>query len=393
MNFLDIDLRLFHKAGRSYEAELTTPHHQGTISFRRPVSPVELNAFQTQVDWARSTALPDASQMLRELVESFGVRLFEVLFQGEILRLFKMSQKEAVANEQWLRLRLHLAAAPSLSHLPWEHLYDPQANEFLALGAQTSLLRAYEFPRRIYPLRAALPWRVLLMTSPNRDAFDTREQLAQTLEPFIAAGTYELYPPKSDRKSLPQAKVLPYHILHFVGEAEQGHLIVSDRNGQKQIIDAAGLKKFMRQQRDLRVVLLDLDPGAIGSPETTSSALEIAQHLLTNNVVGVITSHFKGYEKAATTFYQAFFGALSEYKPLDVAVSAGRQALAASDEGLEWALPVLHLREPKGKVFEKTVVSVQSAKELWLSSEINRAAAEEIKKGQQLNQNEGWGSF
>jgi hypothetical protein len=391
MEFINLDLRLIHKAGRSYQAKLTTPDDKATIDFRRPVSPVELNAFQTQVDWARSTALPDASQMLRELVESFGVRLFEVLFRDEVWRLFKMSQREASPN-QWLRLRLDLSAAPDLGHLPWEYLYDPEADQFLALTAQTSLLRYYQYPHRIYPLRVAAPWRLLLMTSPNRDAAAQRRQLGETLKPFIATGIYELYPPENETNLLPQAKVQPYHILHFVGETQQGKLIVSDRNGQKQIIDAASLKKFMRQQRDLRLVILDLDPGPIGSSETTSSALEMAQNLLTNGVVGVITSFFKGHEQAGATFYQTFFHALSEYKPLDVALSEGRQVLADSGEGLEWALPILHLRELNGKIFEKTVLSVQSAKELWLSSEINRAAAEEIEKGRQLDSNEGWGA-
>lgn len=52
--FLELDLRLSHRAGQSYQAELIASHGSANFEFQRPVSAVELNAFQAQVDWARS---------------------------------------------------------------------------------------------------------------------------------------------------------------------------------------------------------------------------------------------------------------------------------------------------------------------------------------------------
>ena len=50
-----------------------------------------------------------------------------------------------------LRLRLHLSEVPELLNLPWEYLYDPSANNFLALSVDTPLVRYLDLPERIQP--------------------------------------------------------------------------------------------------------------------------------------------------------------------------------------------------------------------------------------------------
>ena len=64
-----------------------------------------------------------------------------------------------------LRLRLRLTDAPELAELPWEFLYDPRLNRFLAQSRRTPLVRYLDLPDPPQPLSVDGPLRLLVMIS------------------------------------------------------------------------------------------------------------------------------------------------------------------------------------------------------------------------------------
>jgi hypothetical protein len=58
-----------------------------------------------------------------------GARLFDSLFQGDILRLYLHLQEQVRPTESKLRVRLRIDP-PIVARLPWECLYDTRQSGF-----------------------------------------------------------------------------------------------------------------------------------------------------------------------------------------------------------------------------------------------------------------------
>ena len=69
-----------------------------------------------------------------------GARLFDALFQGEILRLYVHLLEQAKNTGAKLRVRLKLDAG-IVARLPWEALYDTRHEVFLASCPDATLVR------------------------------------------------------------------------------------------------------------------------------------------------------------------------------------------------------------------------------------------------------------
>ena len=68
-----------------------------------------------------------------------------------------------------MRLRLRLTDTPELADLPWEFLYDPRLNRFLAQSRRTPLVRYLDLPDPPQPLSVDGPLRLLVMISSPSD--------------------------------------------------------------------------------------------------------------------------------------------------------------------------------------------------------------------------------
>jgi formylglycine-generating enzyme required for sulfatase activity len=60
---------------------------------------------------------------------------------------------------------------------------------------------------------------------------------------------------------------------------------------------------------------------------------------------------YRIYDDMAVAFSRRFYGALARRRPVDWAMSRARQAMYAAGKGLHWAIPVLYLSAPDGKLF------------------------------------------
>src|SRR5688500_12475292 len=61
---------------------------------------------------------------------------------------------------------------------------------------------------------------------------------------------------------------------------------------------------------------------------------------------------FEIADDVASTFAHEFYGALADGYPIDAAVTEARKAIFAAGRETEWAIPVLYLRAPDGRIFE-----------------------------------------
>jgi hypothetical protein len=63
-------------------------------------------------------------------LKDFGGKLYGAVFQDELRDAWQRSL--ALTRTQQARMRLRLADTPELAELPWEFLYDPRRDRFLA---------------------------------------------------------------------------------------------------------------------------------------------------------------------------------------------------------------------------------------------------------------------
>jgi hypothetical protein len=101
--------------------------------------------------------------------------------------------------------------------------------------------------------------------------------------------------------------------------------------------------------RPLRLALLNACEGARGS--ATDPFAGAAQSLVQQGIPAVIAMQFPITDRAAILFAQEFYGAAIGGLPVDAALTEARRSLFAADHVLEWAVPVLYMRSPNGRLF------------------------------------------
>jgi hypothetical protein len=104
-------------------------------------------------------------------VKDLGARLFNALFQSKFGSMYRESVSHADAKDA--RLRMCISASPGtlIEDLPWEFLYDPMRNDFLALSSRRPIVRqvAPAMPSPISKPDATAPLRVAFMNTSDPD--------------------------------------------------------------------------------------------------------------------------------------------------------------------------------------------------------------------------------
>ena len=169
MNHQDFDL-LIDRAGEKLRARvINSPAGQAVAEFQLPFSEEKLENFLSRLGGrsGRGTTRRVETQEM-SAVKAFGAALFRAVFSGDVKACFRSSRDEARRQNAGLRIRLRLADA-SVVDLPWEYLYNPAVNRFLALSLQTPLVRYMDLPERIQPISVTPPIRVLVMIASPTD--------------------------------------------------------------------------------------------------------------------------------------------------------------------------------------------------------------------------------
>ncbi|RMF26625.1 MAG: CHAT domain-containing protein, partial [Chloroflexi bacterium] len=159
-----------------------------------------------------------------------GCRLFNALFAGPIEDAYRAALGYAKGQGGKLRLRLRLGQAPEIAALPWEYLYDPRRDLFLAIATDTPLSRHLDveqlFPG---PPPAEPPLRVLLILSNPVDLEEyglpplsperERRVVEEGLAPLRREGQVELRVlTQARRVAISEAmRTFRPHVFHLVG--------------------------------------------------------------------------------------------------------------------------------------------------------------------------------
>jgi hypothetical protein len=263
--YLNFDLEI-ERADVGYSVEVDTPVGQACAAFSLPFSDEELACVMQQL------GQDDASR--NEIGRTFGARLFEAVFDGEVRACLRGSLDEAERQGTGLRIRLRLTEAPELVELPWEYLNNPTLDRYLALSAMTPLVRYLELPERIRPLAVAPPLRILVVISSPKDQSPINGErewtrLCAAMGELEQRGLVVLERVPATLTALQdKLRCASYHMLYFIGHgayAEQrqdGLLLFEDSDGDSDRVSGAELGLLLHDHRSLRLAVLHACEGA-----------------------------------------------------------------------------------------------------------------------------------
>jgi hypothetical protein len=324
-------------------------------------------AGEAQSEW---TWPPDLWETLRsgertrQQMRRVGERLFETMLAGELRTRYAVSREAARTDNAHLRIHLRLAA-PELHSLPWERLYDAHNAEFVALSAQTPLVRYLDVPQPLRPLQIAPPLRILgLVADPvdmaALDAARERQWLEDAIRPLQEAGLVDFTWLES-----PTARALQdalqrdaWHLFHFIGhglpadgDGGEGALLLADENRRARSLSASGLARLLADHAALRLVVLNACDTAVAGPADPFSG--VATALVRRGLPAVLAMQEAISDAAAIECTRSFYGALANGLPVDVAATEARKAMSLLDaDSIEWAVPVLYMRAPDGVLWQ-----------------------------------------
>jgi hypothetical protein len=361
--YLDFDLSIEKTGTGSYRARvLASPAGMARAEFTLPFSSIELENFILKVGRTRRGVRRLESPEM-EAAKEFGGRLFKSVFTDEVQSVLRQSLDQTRQQGAGLRLRLRLNDAPELVNLPWEYLYNPNLNRFLALSVNTPLVRYLELPEQIKPLPVEPPLRALVMIASPKDypPLDVEHEwsnLKQALSGLESRGALVV-----DRLEGATALALQralrrqdYHIFHFIGHggfdehAQDGVLLLEDESGRGRALSGQYLGALLHDEETLRLVVLNACEGArTGTDDPFAGA---AQSLVQQGLPAVIAMQFEVTDQAAVTFSQEFYSAVADGYAVDAALAEARKGIFATGNDVEWGTPVLYMRLPDGKVFD-----------------------------------------
>jgi hypothetical protein len=353
MDYLDFDVEI-ERADGAYRVESDSPVGQACSHFSLPFADDELVQMLGELAQANSSR--------NELGRTFGARLFEAVFDGEMRACLRGGVDEAARQGKGLRMRLRLNDTPELADLPWEYLYHPALDRYLALSALTPVVRYLELPERIRSLAVAAPLRILVaVASPSDqspiDADGEWNRLRAAMRELEERGLVVLKRIPGTLAALQdQLRGGAYHMLYFIGHGDfderrqTGLLLFEDEEGFSDRVSGADLGLLLHDHCTLRLVVLHACEGARTS--RTDPFAGAAQCLVRQGLPAVIAMQFPISGEAAALLARAFFGAIADGYAVDAALAEARKALFTRGNRDEWGTPVLFMRTPDGKLFD-----------------------------------------
>jgi len=267
-SYQDLDLLIEPGLSQgSYRARvLRSPAGESApVQFTLPFSDLELENLVLKIGQSRrqigqrrrrsrGAGRPE-SVMLKE----FGGKLYGAVFQDELRDVLQRSISQTRAQGAGLRLRL--ADTPGLADVPWEFLYDPRHNRFLAQSRHTPLVRYLDLPDPPHPLSVEGPLRLLVMISspssyPALDVEQEWDALTSALAQQQTEGRViveRLAATMSELRT--RLRREQFHVFHFVGHGfwhrdwRDGVLVMEDRHGRPHEVNRRGPRRLAQRIR------------------------------------------------------------------------------------------------------------------------------------------------
>ena len=309
-----------------------------------------------------ASAVPTRSTLsAQELpVREVGRRLFEAVFAERIYGRYTASLQEAARQGEPLRVVLRLRA-PELAGLPWEAMFDPEADEYLC--QREPIVRYVETAQPATPLPVNPPLRILGIVSaprdlPRLDVPEEQRRLTDAIDDLTKRRQVELrWASGGTWPGLQQ--VLQdghWHVLHFIGhggiDRGEGVLALEDElTGKANLVSSARFARLLHTCRPVPrlVVLNSCQSGEAAADDLLSST---AAELVHSGISAAVAMQFVVTDPAALAFSRGFYQALAHNHAVDEAVRLGRIAIDGTSENtLEWLTPVLFLRTDETRLF------------------------------------------
>ncbi len=356
--YLDFEVRLEPDLG-GYRTQVTdSPAGRASTSFSLPFSDWELEEFLARMGQVSTEA--DVNQTLGQELQSFGWKLFNSAFGREVANCLRQSMVEADRQDAGLRIRLNLSNTPELAVLPWEYLYYPDLNSFLALYKSTIFERRLEIPVRVRPFATGLPLRALVVIASPRGyygQFDPEQEWADLQQATQELSQYGLL--VLERLESPtlaalqhQLQIGQYHFFHFIGhgdtEWQYGTGRVELEDG---MVGGELLGRILSGHPSLRVALLSR--GGENPPSRADSLSGCALGLMQAGVPTVAAMQFKPVVEAERVLLANYYAGLVGFGyGVDTALNEARKTVFAENFQQEWAAPAFYLGAPEGILFE-----------------------------------------
>lgn len=328
----------------------------------------------------------------RERMKGLGGELFNAIFPRQVARAFSRAYEELPAETN-LRLKL-IIRPPELNTLPWELLFDPDDEFFLAARLSYPVVRFVESSVPVASLKGERPLRVLYIQSqprnlPTLNLQASEQALRKGFEKVAEVTTITACTPEKLRDQLR----LPYHVLHYDGhaffDAEQslGAICLEDEEGNEHHVAGDLLASYL-DGSTIRLVVLAACESGMDSP--TRRFAGIAQQLMkSSSLPAVVAMQFAVADTSAIAFTQGFYKALADDYPVEAALVEARKTILDTIAGdpfaaPDWATPVLFMRSKDGNVLpppdaatigQRAGAGLQALSELALVSPQVRQAA------------------
>ncbi|MEM7132541.1 MAG: SUMF1/EgtB/PvdO family nonheme iron enzyme [Chloroflexota bacterium] len=352
---------------RSYRARVVnSPFGQAVTDFTLPFTHQELSSFfwlSGRLHRGLKFDIPEDEEEAERLdTKTFGHRLFDAAFAGDVGTCLLRSLDEADRGDAGLRIRLRLdKSVPELADLPWEYLYVPELKRFPVLSDKTPLVRYIEQMQREEPLQISPPLRVAVMLSNPSDVTQLNveqewKQLKDAVLELEARGLLSMQRiPAASLSALQQhLRTEETHIFHYIGHGlfdtakNEGGLILEDGQGKADIVSAEKLATILHDHDPLRMIFLNACEGARAGKEDSSAG--VAQTLVQQGIPAVLAMQFEVSDKAAIAMAYEFYKSTTDGLPADTAVAEARKAIFAQDNEMEWGTPVLFTRSPDNQI-------------------------------------------
>jgi tetratricopeptide (TPR) repeat protein/CHAT domain-containing protein len=303
---------------------------------------------------------PVRSSRLEADLRQIGDALFRsLLIQTDDIRLLYSGSRQALGHAR-LRVKLRIEAE-ALGALPWEYFYDDLVvKDYLGLDAQTSLVRYVNMAQPVPQMAIQGPLRILGMAANPRngtgyaalDVTDERRKVDKAIHSLHERGEIDFQWVLGESHSdLFEAMYKgPWHVFHFVGHGGvdaqgEGYIVLANETGNAEEYSATKLTRMLRLESSLRLVVLNCCDSARGSSS-------LAKRLVLSGIPAVIAMQFPISDQAAVELSSAFYSALANGEPVDGAVTHARIRIQ-NRSNIEWGIPVLYMRTPDGRIFEK----------------------------------------
>ncbi len=360
----ELKLRVEVDSDGTYDVVAFAPDG-GTVTgrFERPLSDEALENFILKMPRARSVRSYQSSQM--EKARDLGRELFEHLMADEVGDLYHGARRVADSKGRGLRISLSMTGAPDLLEIPWEFLYDPGDAYFLSQSIFTPVVRSLDLKSPPAPPKVTLPLQVLALVSApggyvELDTGRERANLERALAPLIESGAVRLEWLETatlaelDRRVASRDEL---HVIHYIGHGaydeegtKNGVLMLEDANGMPHKVTGEELGGLMRDERSLRLVVLNSCEGARTSHVDPFSG--VASALLRCGLPAVVGMQAEITDDAAVVFSDRLYTALAEGFPIDAALAQARRAIFAAGHDVEFGTPVLFMRVADGRIFD-----------------------------------------